>query len=159
YRTDKSKVHPLALFVKGEPYTFLFFFKSDIHLFGTTDGARVYLLGADNLGRDLLSRIIYGANISLTIGFVTVFISLLLGIVVGGLSGMFGGFVDWFIMRACEVVILLPTFYLFLFLRSIMPEGLSPGDKFLIIMAIFAIPGFAGSSRGIRNWVLSLKNT
>jgi len=158
YRTDKTKVHKLGLFVKGDEYQFLWF-KADRHLFGTTDGSPLFLLGADEQGRDLLSRIIYGALVSLTIGFATVLLSLFGGILVGGISGMIGGFTDWFIMRACEIVILLPTFYLFLFLRSVMPDGMSPSEKFMIIMTIFAIPGFAGSARGIRNWVLSLKTT
>jgi peptide/nickel transport system permease protein len=158
YVVDRSRIHPLGLFVRGDPYVFLLF-RADIHFFGTTDGSPLYLLGADNLGRDLLSRIIYGSRVSLTIGFVSIFIALFGGIIIGGLSGLLGGFTDWVIMRITEIIILLPTFYLFLFLRSIMPTDVPPEQKFLLLTMIFAVPGWAGSARGIRNWVLSLKNT
>jgi peptide/nickel transport system permease protein len=89
---------------------------------------------------------------------VSIFLALFGGILIGGLSGYVGGVADWLIMRSAEIVILLPTFYFFLFLRSIMPTDIPPGQKFLYITAILAIPSWAGSARGIRNWVLSLKN-
>jgi len=158
YRLDKSTVHPLGLFVKGDPYTLLFFIKTDIHLFGTTTGGRFYLLGADESGRDLFSRMVYGAKVSLTIGFVTVMLALFGAILVGGLSGMYGGVVDWIIMRICEAITLMPVFYLFMYLRSVLPAGLNAGQKFMIITLIFAVPAFAAGARGIRNWVLSLKH-
>lgn len=158
YRTDLSQIHKLKFFAKGDTYKLFFFFNSDIHLFGTEDGAPYFLLGTDRLGRDMLSRIIYGAKISLSIGFVSIFMALFGGIIVGGCSGYAGGFIDWIIMRICEVVILLPTFYFFLFLRSALPSDISPGEKFFYITLILAIPSWAGSARGIRNWTLSLKN-
>jgi len=159
YQVDRKQVHRLRLFVKGDPYKLFFLIPADRHLFGTADSAPFFLMGADRLGRDLFSRIIYGARISLTLGFVAVFVSLVGGLVIGGLSGYIGGFTDWIIMRLAETVILLPTFYFFLFLRSIMPSGITPAQKFLFITIILAVPGWAGSARGIRNWVLSLKNT
>jgi len=158
YQVDRSRVHRIRFFVPGEPYKLLFLFPAERHLFGTEDGAPVFLLGTDNLGRDLLSRIIYGAKISLTIGFVSIFLALFGGILIGGLSGYIGGITDWLIMRGSEIIILLPTFYFFLFLRSVMPSDISPGQRFFYITAILAIPSWAGSARGIRNWVLSLKN-
>ncbi|MDC7123927.1 MAG: ABC transporter permease [Spirochaetales bacterium] len=158
YKVDRRQVHKLRFFVEGEPYKLFFFIPAKRHFFGTVDGAPFFLMGADRLGRDLLSRIIYGARISLTLGFVSVFVSLFGGLVIGGLSGYLGGAADWIIMRMAEIVILLPTFYFFLFLRSIMPSGITPAQKFLFITLILAIPGWAGSARSIRNWVLSLKN-
>ncbi|MCG8569629.1 MAG: ABC transporter permease [Spirochaetes bacterium] len=158
YKVNKNKIHKLRLFAKGEEYTVLYIFKSKRHLIGTHNQEPFFLMGADRLGRDLFSRIIFGARVSLTLGFFSVFVSLIGGIVLGGISGYIGGFTDWFIMRGCETIILLPTFYFFLFLRSIMPADISPDQKFLYIMMILAIPGWAGSARGIRNWVLSLKN-
>ena len=158
YQVDRKVYHKIVFFQKGEPYNLFFFIPAERHLFGTHDGRPVFVLGTDNLGRDLLSRIVYGAKISLTIGFVSIFLALFGGILIGGLSGYVGGFADWFIMRAAEVVILLPTFYFFLFLRSVMPTDISPGEKFFYITAILAIPSWAGSARSIRNWVLSLKN-
>ena len=158
YKTDRTQIHRLSLFVKGDEYRLFGLIPSRTHLFGTKDGAPVFLLGADRLGRDMLSRIICGAKISLTIGFVSILTALLGGILIGGISGYIGGMTDWSIMRFCEVIILLPTFYFFLFLRSILPADITPGQKFFFITLILAIPSWAGSARGIRNWVLSLKN-
>jgi len=157
YRVDREAAHRLGLFVKGEKYRLFFLLPCRVHLFGTRDGAPFFLMGADRLGRDLFSRIVFGANISLTIGFLSVFLSLVGGILIGGFSGYIGGFGDWFIIRLTEVIILLPTFYFFLFLRSIIPPTVSPAQKFFYITAILAVPGWAGAARGIRNWVLSLK--
>jgi ABC-type dipeptide/oligopeptide/nickel transport system permease subunit len=158
YQVDRETVHRIRFFPKGEPYKLFFLFPAERRLFGTGDGAPLFLLGTDNLGRDLFSRIVYGAKISLTIGFVSIFLAVFGGILIGGLSGYIGGVTDWLIMRAAEVIILLPTFYFFLFLRSIMPTDISPARKFFYITVILAIPSWAGSARGIRNWVLSLKN-
>lgn len=158
YRVDKTTIHKIHFFVKGDTYKLFFFIPANIHLFGTHDGAPVYLFGADNLGRDLFSRIVYGARVSLTIGFVTVFFALFVGLIIGGFSGYIGGFTDWILMRICEVFILLPTFYFFLFLRSLLPADMDPAQKFLMISLILAVPGSIASSRGIRNWVLSLKH-
>ena len=158
YTTNRNKIHRIKLFVKGDPHRIMFIFPSDRHLFGTTDGSPYFPMGTDRLGRDIFSRIIYGGKISLTIGFVSIFMALFGGIVIGGLSGYIGGISDWFVMRSCEVIILLPTFYFFLFLRSILPSDISPAQKFFYITLILAIPGWAGSARGIRNWVLSLKH-
>ena len=158
YRVDRKIVTRIGFFVKGEPYRLFFLIPAERRLFGGRDGRPVFLLGTDNLGRDLFSRMVPGAKISLTIGFVSIFLAVLGGILIGGISGYVGGIADWLIMRASEIVILLPTFYFFLFLRSVMPSDISPGRKFFYITAILAIPSWAGSARGIRNWVLSLKN-
>jgi peptide/nickel transport system permease protein len=158
YQTDTTTVHKIKFFVKGDPYKILFFINSNIHLFGTDDSSQYFPLGTDRLGRDMLSRIIYGAKVSLSIGFVSIFMALFGGIVIGGISGYVGGFADWIIMRVCEVIILLPTFYFFLFLRSVLPSDISPSEKFFYITLILAVPSWAGSARGIRNWTLSLKN-
>jgi peptide/nickel transport system permease protein len=157
YRVNKEIAHPLGFFVKGEAYNLFFFIPSDIHLFGTTDGEPFFLLGADRLGRDLFSRLVYGAKVSLTIGLFGAAVSLFLGILLGGISGYLGGMSDWFIMRICDTVVLLPTFYLFLFLRAIMPSDISQELRFLYIMMILSVPGAFGDTRYIRNWVLSLK--
>jgi peptide/nickel transport system permease protein len=159
YRTDRSAVNRIGFFVKGAPYRLFFLIPTDIHLFGSDTGSPVFLFGADSLGRDIFSRIVYGAKISLTIGFVSIFLALAGGILIGGLAGYAGGVSDWIAMRAVEIVILLPTFYFFLFLRSVMPTDISPERKFFYITAILAVPSMVGSARSIRNWVLSLKNT
>jgi peptide/nickel transport system permease protein len=158
YRTDRSTVNRIRFFVEGAPYRLFFLIPARVHLFGTDTGSPVFLFGTDSLGRDIFSRIVYGAKISLTIGFVSIFLALAGGILIGGLAGYAGGISDWLAMRGVEIIILLPTFYFFLFLRSVMPTDISPARKFFYITAILAVPSMAGSARSIRNWVLSLKN-
>ena len=158
YRTDRAAINRIRLFTRGNPYELFFLIPVSVHLFGTDTGSPVFLLGTDSLGRDIFSRIVYGAKISLTIGFVSIFLALAGGILIGGLAGYAGGFSDWLAMRGVEIIILLPTFYFFLFLRSVMPTDISPARKFFYITAILAVPSMAGGARSIRNWVLSLKN-
>ena len=158
YRTDTAAINRIKFFAEGVPYKLLFLIPAKTHLFGTDTGAPVFILGTDSLGRDIFSRIVYGAKISLTIGFVSIFLALAGGILIGGLAGYAGGFSDWIAMRFVEIIILLPTFYFFLFLRSIMPTYISPARKFFYITAILAIPSGVAAARSIRNWVLSLKN-
>ena len=117
----------------------------------------VFLFGADDLGRDLLSRILYGSRISLTIGLIASAISLVLAIVLGGLAGYFGGTVDWLIMRAAELVILIPGLYLLLFLRSVLSRELDSGQSFLLITMILSFVGWPGGARLIRGLVHSIK--
>ncbi len=88
YTTNRNKIHRIKLFVKGDPHRIMFIFPSDRHLFGTTDGSPYFPMGTDRLGRDIFSRIIYGGKISLTIGFVSIFMALFGGIVIGGLSAI-----------------------------------------------------------------------
>jgi peptide/nickel transport system permease protein len=159
YRTDRAVINRIRFFAEGDAYRFFFLIPASVHLFGTDTGSPVFLFGTDSLGRDIFSRIVYGAKISLTIGFVSIFLALAGGILIGGLAGYAGGISDWLAMRGVEIIILLPTFYFFLFLRSVMPTDISPARKFFYITVILAVPSMAGSARSIRNWVLSLKNT
>ena len=151
-------IHDLAFFVKGQPYRILGIIPASRHLFGCKDGAYpVYLLGADNLGRDLFSRIIYGSRISLTIGFVATAVSLLLAILLGGISGYFGGGVDWGIMRLSEFFMLIPALYFILFLRSLLNDKMDSGTSYMIITLILALVGWPGSARTIRGIVHAVK--
>ncbi len=155
---DASTVHDFKFFVKGSPYKILGIIPGNIHLFGTKDDAYpVYLLGADHLGRDLFSRIVFGSRISLTIGFVATFISMVLAIILGGVSGYFGGTADWTIMRFAEFFMLIPSLYFILFLRSLLNTKMDSGTAYMLITLILSLVGWPGSARTIRGIVHSIK--
>lgn len=154
--------HPVKFFVKGSPYKLLGLIPTDIHLFGTVPSSNgttypVYLLGADILGRDLFSRIVYGSRISLTIGFVATAISLFLAVLLGGLSGYFGGATDWTIMRFAEFFMLIPSLYFILFLRSLLNTKMDSGTSYMLITVILALVGWPGTARTIRGMVHAIK--
>ena len=162
YAYVKGMTHDLKFFVHGEKYKFLGIFESDIHFMGTVpdENGKVYpayLFGADNLGRDMLSRMIYGSRISLTIGFVATAVSLLLAIILGGLAGYFGGKTDWIIMRGAEFFMLIPGLYLILFLRSILNSKMDSGTAYMIITMILALVGWPGTARTLRGMIHSIK--
>ena len=159
---DEGYSHPVKFFVKGSSYKLLGLIPTDIHLFGTEPAADgtiypVYLLGADILGRDLFSRIVYGSRISLTIGFVATAISLFLAVLLGGISGYFGGTTDWTIMRFAEFFMLIPSLYFILFLRSLLNTKMDSGTSYIIITVILALVGWPGTARTIRGMVHAIK--
>ncbi|MEL7051591.1 MAG: ABC transporter permease [Cyanobacteria bacterium J06588_5] len=119
--------------------------------------AYINLLGTDNAARDVLSRLIYGGRISLSIGLVGIAISFPLGLLIGGISGYFGGIVDSVLMRVVEVIMSVPTFYLLVALSTILPPELGNSERFLLIILITSFIGWAGLARVIRGEVLSLK--
>lgn len=155
----------VGLFVRGTPYKLWGLIPMRLHLFGTRTPYLenqhltypVFLLGADHLGRDLFTRILYGSRISLTIGFVGITISLFLAVLLGGLAGYYGGAVDWGIMRCAEFLSLIPGLYLILFLRSVLSRNLDSGQSFVIITAILSLVGWPASARVIRGLIHSLK--
>ncbi len=156
YYEDKSKVYPIKLFSKGFSYKIFGIWDCNRHLFGA-QGAKIFLLGADLKGRDLLTRIFYGGRVSLSIVLVAALISFSLGLIIGGISGYFGGKTDTILMRLCELMMMFPVFYLMLILRASFPPNLTSAQVYFLIIVILAFIGWAGLARVIRGMAISLR--
>ncbi|MFH1504110.1 MAG: ABC transporter permease, partial [Candidatus Omnitrophota bacterium] len=156
YSEDKDKICPIKLFTKGFEYKLWGVWKSRRHLFGV-EGAKIYLFGADLKGRDIFSRILDGGRVSLSIGLIGALISLFIGLIVGGAAGYFGGKIDNLIMRLCEMIMMIPSFYLILALRASFPPNLTSTQVYLLIVVILSFIGWAGTARIIRGMALSLR--
>ncbi|HEY9818643.1 MAG TPA: ABC transporter permease, partial [Candidatus Obscuribacterales bacterium] len=178
---DDSQPSPIRLFVRGDAYQFLRVtlplpvnlgsggdrifeevtvfpgISGDRHLFGTVGEGRLNLLGTDEQARDQLSRLIHGGRISLSIGLIGIAISFPLGMLVGGISGYFGGMVDATLMRLVEVLMTIPTIYLLVALAAVLPVGLSSSQRFMLIILITSFVSWSGLARVIRGQVLSIK--
>lgn len=148
----------LGLFVRGERYQLLGPISWDRHLIGPKDPDRmVYLLGADRLGRDLVSMLILGTRVSMTIGLVGVGLAFVLGITLGGISGYFGGKTDTIIQRVVEFFMSLPTLPLWLGLAAAMPRDWSSTQRYFAITVILAIVAWTDLARVVRGRFLSLR--
>ena len=153
----KGNKNFLQFFCPGPPYRFLSIFTSRIHLFGSPTGG-YYPIGADQLGRDILSRLLHGSRISLSVGLIGILISFFIGILVGGVAGYFGGIVDMLLMRLCEIILSFPSLILLFALRATFPPNLTSIQVYLLIVLILSLIGWAQLARIIRGMVLSLKN-
>ncbi len=158
YNFDRTKKHYVKFLSKGEPYKFLGIIPMKRHLFTTDADGRIFLLGTDINGRDVFSRLLFGGRISMTIGFLALFVLFPIGLLYGGISGYFGGKVDAVMMRFAEAVMSIPSFYLLIILASILPSGMTSTQRFLLIVIILALIGWAGFARVVRGMVLSIKN-
>lgn len=157
YKEDKSERVPIYFFRRGDFYKFWGIFKTDIHLFGVNRG-KLYLFGSDKLGRDLLSRIIYGTRISTSIGLIGVFLSFVLGITIGGVSGYYGGKIDNLIQRTIEFIRSIPTIPLWMALSAALPQDWSSLKIYFGITIILSLIGWTGLARVIRGKLLSLRD-
>ena len=158
YKFDRSKKHYIKFFSKGQPYKFLGLIPMKRHLFTTDEGGRIFLLGTDINGRDVFSRLLFGGRISMTIGFLALLVLFPIGLLYGGISGYFGGKVDMLMMRFAESIMAIPSFYLLIILASVLPSGMTSTQRFLLIVIILALIGWAGFARVVRGMVLSIKN-
>lgn len=158
YKLDRSKKHYLRFFSEGFNYKFLGIIPTNIHSVTVEKSGRLFLLGSDINGRDNFSRLLYGGQISLTIGFIALLISFPIGLIYGGISGYFGGKIDNVMMRIAEAIMSIPSFYLLISLAAILPANMTSSQRFTLITVILAFIGWAGFSRVIRGMVLSIKN-
>ncbi len=166
WHQDTSVKYPLRFFAKGDPHNVLWLFPTRRHLIGIgnvdqyagdeRNQPMLFLLGADGFGRDVLSRLLYGGRISLSVGLFGVAITFFLGMIIGGASGYFGGHTDMVIQRLCEMLMMLPSFYLLLLLRAAIPANLSSVQTYVAIIVILSFIGWAGLARTIRGLVLSI---
>ncbi|MBR5583002.1 MAG: ABC transporter permease [Lachnospiraceae bacterium] len=161
---NTSEYYPIEFFVHGTEYKFLGLFKTDLHLFGAGTGsnggtgAKVMLFGADSLGRDLFSRVLYGSQVSLTIPFASAIISFFLGILIGSLSGYFGGTFDIIVQRIIEVIGAVPQIPLWMALSTAIPAGISTIKMYFYMTLILSFINWTGMARVVRGKMLSLKN-
>lgn len=157
YTPDLEKVIPIKFFVHGEPYKLLGLLETDIHLFGSDDGI-VSILGTDRQGRDMFSRILFGGQVSLTIGLLGVLLSLTFGSVLGVVSGYYGGRVDNLIQRSIELVRSFPAIPLWMALSAAVPPHWPPLRTYFVVTLILSVIGWTWLARQLRGKVLSLRN-
>jgi|TARA_A100001391_G_scaffold86805_1_gene57076 peptide/nickel transport system permease protein len=158
FETSEEEIHAVGMFVSGEPYRLFGLIPTDIHLFGTLEkDAPFYLVGADRLGRDILTRTIHGARISMTIGLIGVGLSLFFGILIGGISGYFGGVTDNVIQRLIEFIQSVPSIPLWIGLAAAIPLDTPPLQVYFMITIILSIIGWTGLARVVRGRFLSMR--
>lgn len=155
---DTSVKYPVRFFVRGESYKILGFISADVHLFGTEEGGPLFLLGTDRLGRDLFTRILYGSQLSLSIGLVGVAITFVLGLLLGGISGYFGGATDTIIQRAIDLIVCIPTIPLWMALAAALPRDWPVVNMYFAITVITSLIGWVGLARVVRGNLLSLRD-
>jgi peptide/nickel transport system permease protein len=157
YTADKSQVYPIKLLAEGEPYKLFGLIPSNRHLFLVDDPGRIFVFGTDRQGRDLFSRIQFGAQVSLTIGLVGVGLSLIIGAVVGVISGYYGGTFDNITQRIIEILTSFPQIPVWLALAAAVPANWSSIRVYFAISIILAFLSWGGLARQIRGMVLALR--
>lgn len=158
YKVDPDKKVAVQLFDHGPSYKMWGLFKTDIHLIGPVNNKQpMYLFGADGQGKDLFSRMIYGTRVSMSIGLVGVAMTFVLGLILGGVSGYFGGKIDTLIQRLVEFFMSVPTLPLWLGLAAALPGSWGPLKRYFAITVILAIIGWTGLARVTRGRFLSLR--
>jgi peptide/nickel transport system permease protein len=157
FRDDPEEIHHVRFFVAGFEYRWMGIIKSRIHLFGVEAPVRVHLLGTDMMGRDCFSRCIWGTQISLTVGMLGVLVTFVLGCLIGGLAGYYGGPVDMVLQRFMELVTCIPTIPMWMALSATIPSAWSNVKVYFAITIILALRSWTGLSRQVRSKLLQLR--
>lgn len=157
YSEDRTQMYPIRLFHRGLDYKFWGIFRTNLHLFGVDDPGRIFIFGTDSMGRDLFSRVVIGARVSLTIPFVSTTIALVLGVVIGGLSGYFGGVVDTIVQRIIEVLRSFPSIPLWMGLSAAIPPEIPVVRMYFYISVILSFIAWTGLARVVRSKFMSLR--
>ncbi len=157
FTEEKELVFPLHLFNRGDEVKAWGLFTTSLHLWGVEEPGYAFLLGTDKLGRDIFSRILYGARVSLTIGLVGVAISFVLGCLFGGISGYFGGLTDTIIQRVVEYLLIIPTIPLWMALSAAIPREMPQLQVYFLVTVIIALVAWSGLARVVRGKIISLR--
>lgn len=170
YTEDTSVQYPIQFLVRrpSQPYKLMGLFTTDLRLFGVAEPARIFLWGTNNLGKDVFTRVLYGGQVSLTIGLLAVWVSLILGLIMGVIAGFYGGLVDDFIMRLVEIFAAIPDLFLLIVLASLLKDPRNPlamafglrmdsAQTFLMVVVVLGFVGWGGLARVIRGLILSLR--
>lgn len=157
YTPDPGNIQPIRFLCRGEEYLFLGLVPANLHLFCPAKGGTLFLYGTDRLGRDVFSRIIYGARISLTVGLLGIIVSFFLGISIGGVAGYFGGWIDHVVQRIIEILRSLPELPLWMALSAALPVNWSPIVIYFGITIILGLLDWPGLARAVRSKLLSLR--
>lgn len=156
--TRTEELYPVRFFARGDPYRLLGLWQTDVHLFLPEAPGKVFVVGTDSLGRDLFSRILYGSQVSLTIGLLGVFLSLTIGSIVGVLAGLYGGALDNIVMRVVEVLMAFPQIPLWMALASALPPTMSSLQVYFGITVVLSFINWGGLARQVRAKVLALRD-
>ncbi len=161
FSDDKTQKCPIQFFYNrpDQPYNLFFVIPMTVRLFGVDKPCNVFLLGADLYGRDLFTRIWYGAGVSLTIGIFAVALSTILGLIFGGLAGYYGGWVDNVVMRLVEIIAAIPYLFLLLTLTALLPQSLDPVLVFYGIIFLLGVVGWGGLARTVRSQISALRES
>jgi len=157
YVADTTTTYPIKFFTQGERYRFWGLFETEFKLYGVDDPGRLFILGTDGMGRDLFSRLLHGARISLSIGMLGVLISLIVGTVMGSISGYFGGIIDTVIQRIIEVLRSFPEIPLWMGLSAALPPNMPLVQTYFLITIILSFIGWTGLARVVRGKFISLR--